>query len=109
MRDPRLSPSLLALHRDPGRDWTVDALAAESNISRSVFADRFQAVVGTAPLRYVTELRMQLASQWLTHQSLSIEVVAERLGYASQAAFSRAYKRVIGHSPGATRRPRAFR
>lgn len=52
---------------------------------------------------------MQLASQWLTHQSLSIEVVAERLGYASQATFSRAYKRVIENSPGATRRPRAFR
>ncbi|WP_312236442.1 helix-turn-helix transcriptional regulator [Stenotrophomonas sp.] len=83
-----------ALYRDPGRDWTVEALAAESNISRSVFADRFQTVVGTAPLRYVTELRMQLASQWLIHQSLSIEAVAERLGYASQAAFSRAYKRV---------------
>lgn len=108
MRDPRLSLSLLALHRDPGRDWTVEALAAESNISRSVFADRFQTVIGTAPLRYVTELRMQLASQWLTHQSLPIEVVADRLGYASQAAFSRAYKRVIGHSPGATRRGRAL-
>lgn len=49
---------------------------------------------------------MQLASQWLIHQSLSIEVVAERLGYASQAAFSRAYKRVMGHPPGATRRER---
>ena len=60
--------------------------------------------MGTAPLRYVTELRMHLASQWLTHQSLSIEVVAERLGYASQAAFSRAYKRVMGHSPGVARR-----
>jgi len=108
MRDPRLSLSLLALHRDPGRDWTVEALAAESNISRSVFADRFQTVIGTAPLRYVTELRMQLASQWLTHQSLPIEVVAERLGYASQAAFSRAYKRVIGHSPGTTRRGRVL-
>ena len=106
MRDPRLSLSLLALHRDPGRDWTVEALAAESNISRSVFADRFQTMIGTAPLRYVTELRMQLASEWLSHQNLSIEVVAERLGYASQAAFSRAYKRVMGHSPGATRRGR---
>lgn len=108
MRDPRLSLALLALNQDPGRDWTVEALAAESNISRSVFADRFQAVIGTAPLRYVTELRMQLASQWLTQQSLPIEVVAERLGYASQAAFSRAYKRVMGHSPGATRRGRGL-
>jgi transcriptional regulator GlxA family with amidase domain len=108
MRDPRLSLSLLALHRDPGRDWTVEALAAESNTSRSVFADRFQSVIGTAPLRYVTELRMQLASQWLSQQSLSIEVVAERLGYASQAAFSRAYKRVMGQSPGVTRRGRVL-
>lgn len=103
LRDPRLARAILALHREPGRDWTVAELAAESHISRSVFAERFQATIGTPPLRYATELRMRLASQWLTHERLSIDVVAQRLGYTSQAAFSRAFKRIIGQPPGARR------
>ncbi|MCZ8387860.1 AraC family transcriptional regulator [Achromobacter xylosoxidans] len=104
LRDPRLARAILALHRQPGRDWTVEELAAQCNVSRSVFAQRFQATIGTPPLRYATELRMRLASQWLSHERLPIDTVAERLGYTSQAAFSRAYKRVTGQSPGARRR-----
>jgi AraC-like DNA-binding protein len=103
LRDPRLAHALHALHRDPGRQWTVAELAAESNVSRSAFAQRFQATIGVPPLRYATELRMLLASQWLSQDAVPIEVVAERLGYASQAAFSRAFKRVTGCSPGASR------
>ncbi|MCL2894338.1 AraC family transcriptional regulator [Brenneria tiliae] len=103
LRDPRLARAILALHRNPGHDWTVAELAAESHISRSVFAQRFQATIGIPPLRYATELRMRLATQWLTHEKLSIEAVAQRLGYTSQAAFSRAYKRINGQSPGASR------
>ncbi|MEU7045063.1 AraC family transcriptional regulator [Streptomyces varsoviensis] len=103
LRDPRLARAILALHREPGRHWTVAELAAECNVSRSVFADRFQATIGVPPLRYATELRMLLAGQWLAQDTLSIQSVALRLGYTSQAAFSRAFKRVTGHSPGARR------
>lgn len=104
LRDPRLASALLALHREPARDWTVAQLAAHCNTSRSVFAERFQATIGIPPLRYATELRMRLASQWLSLERLPIEAVAQRLGYTSQAAFSRAFKRITGQPPGASRR-----
>ncbi|ALX14261.1 AraC family transcriptional regulator [Burkholderia cepacia JBK9] len=103
LRDPRLARAILALHRQPDRVWSVSELAAECHISRSVFAERFQATIGTPPLRYATELRMRVASQWLNHDRLPIETVALKLGYASQAAFSRAFKRVTGVPPGASR------
>ncbi len=103
LRDPKLARSILALHRQPGYEWTVADLAAQSHLSRSVFAQRFQATLGMSPLRYATELRMGLASQWLSQEKLSIDVIAQRLGYTSQAAFSRAYKRVKGQAPGASR------
>nr|WP_282448018.1 AraC family transcriptional regulator [Pseudomonas fragi] len=106
LRDPRLAGALLALHQQPGRDWTVAQLAEHCNTSRSVFADRFQVTIGMAPLRYVTELRMRLASQWLTLERLPIEEVAQRLGYTSQAAFSRAFKRITGKTPGLSRKVR---
>lgn len=103
LRDPRLARALLALHQQPGRDWSVAELAAQCHTSRSVFADRFQAILGIPPLRYATELRMRLASQWLTLERMPIETVAQRLGYTSQAAFSRAFKRITGQPPGAAR------
>lgn len=103
LRDPRLAGVIAALHRDPGRDWTVAELAAEMGSSRSVFAERFQTVTGMTPLRYVTDLRMRLAEQWIGRDRVAIETVAHRLGYGSQAAFSRAFKRVTGHPPGASR------
>lgn len=106
LRDPRLAGALLALHQQPGRDWTVEQLAEQCNTSRSVFAERFQLTIGMSPLRYVTEVRMRLASQWLTLERVPIEEVAQRLGYTSQAAFSRAFKRVTGTTPGLSRRLR---
>ncbi|MDE7548797.1 AraC family transcriptional regulator [Acetobacter fabarum] len=104
LREPRLSRAILALHRQPGHDWTVAELAAESGLSRSVFAKRFQETIGLTPLHYAGELRMRIARTWLAYDRMSIERVAERLGYASQAAFSRAYKRITGTSPGHSRR-----
>ncbi|NUA97888.1 helix-turn-helix domain-containing protein [Azospirillum melinis] len=103
LRDPRLGRVIAALHRDPGRDWTVAQLAAEMGSSRSVFAERFLAVTGMTPLQYVTELRMRLAAQWIGRENMPIETAAYRLGYGSQAAFSRAFKRVTGQPPGAAR------
>ncbi|AXB78897.1 AraC family transcriptional regulator [Novosphingobium sp. P6W] len=107
LRDPRLSRAILALHRDPRRNWSVAELAAECNVSRSAFAERFHATIALTPLRYATEMKMGLARQWLAQERLAIDTVADRLGYTSQAAFSRAFKRVTGQSPGASRRAQA--
>ena len=104
LKDPRLGRVLAAVHRDPGRNWTVESLASEMGSSRSVFAERFQAVTGMTPLRYVAELRMRLATQWMARGDLSTDAIAERLGYGSQAAFSRAFKRITGKPPGAAAR-----
>jgi len=104
LREPKLSRAILALHRHPGRDWTVADLAAESGLSRSVFAKRFQETIGVSPLRYAGDLRMRIARTWLAYDRMSIERVADRLGSTSQAAFSRAYKRITGTSPGYSRR-----
>lgn len=106
LRDPRLAGAIAALHRDPGRSWSLADLAAETGSSRSVFAERFHAVTGVTPLRYAAELRMRLATQWIGSEQMPIEAVAHRLGYASQAAFSRAFKRVTGHPPGLSRAAR---
>lgn len=103
LRDPRLGRVLLAVHRDPGRAWSVASMAAEMGASRSVFAERFLAVTGVTPLRYLADLRMRLAGQWITRDGLAIEEAAHRLGYSSQAAFSRAFKRITGTPPGGMR------
>lgn len=103
LRDPRLAQAILAIHREPGRDWSVAELAAESHISRSAFAERFQTTIGVPPLRYVTEVKMHLAVRWLSSENITVDTASQRLGYSSQAAFSRAFKRVTGKSPGAVR------
>ena len=103
LRDPRLAQAIVALHRDPGRPWSVAGLASEAGLSRSAFAERFQSLTGISPLRYVAEFRMRLASQWIGSEKMPIETVAGSLGYASQAAFSRAFKRITGHPPGTIR------
>lgn len=98
-RDPGIGRVLAAIHRDPTKDWTVEALANVMHASRSAFALRFANVVGQTPARYVAQLRMQEAKQWLVRDRLKIAVVARRLGYESEAAFSRAFKRIIGAPP----------
>ncbi|WP_017347324.1 AraC family transcriptional regulator [Pantoea sp. A4] len=105
LRDPRLSMAMAAMHRFPGENWTVERLAKEAGCSRSVFAGRFQQATGMTPLRYLTELRMRLATERL-NKGHAVEKVAFDLGYGSLAAFSRAFKRTVGHSPGALRSPR---
>ena len=109
LRDPRLGRVMLAIHRDPGRNWTVAGLAREMGSSRSVFAERFLSVTGMTPLRYLTEVRMRLAAQWIARGHMTIEAAAHRLGYGSQAAFSRAFKRVTGLPPGGVRTDQAAR
>ncbi|MCZ4059516.1 AraC family transcriptional regulator [Pantoea sp. LMR881] len=103
MRDPRLSQAIAAMHREPGENWTVERLARVAGCSRSVFAGRFLSATQMTPLRYLTELRMRLAVQRIVNNGEAVEAVAWQLGYGSLAAFSRAFKRIVGQSPGALR------
>nr|WP_225751865.1 AraC family transcriptional regulator [Pseudoclavibacter sp. Marseille-Q3772] len=105
--DDRLGPAIAAMHESPGRDWDVAALASVANVSRSLFSARFVAVVGETPMAYLTRLRMQQAQLLLVNDRLSVARVAELTGYGSEAAFSRAFRRVVGVSPGQWRRSTA--
>lgn len=107
LRDPKLSRAIHAMHRKPGESWTVEKLAREAGISRSVFAGRFLAATGSSPARYLAELRMRLAVQYISEARQPLESVAFQLGYSSLAAFSRAFKRIVGKPPGAVREPAA--
>ena len=99
MRDRRIGRALVAIHRRPGDRWTVESMAAEAHLSRSAFSERFSAVVGRPVASYLAQLRMHLASQWLRHPHSTIAEVAIRLGYESEASFSRAFKRLQGIRP----------
>ncbi len=104
LQDRQIGRALLLIHRDPARAWTVASLAAEAAMSRSAFAARFTELVGEGPMRYVTKWRMHLALTWLKEENGPLSDLAYRLGYQSEAAFNRAFKRVIGVSPGVARR-----
>jgi AraC-like DNA-binding protein len=107
LRDEQISTALGMIHAQPGRAWTVPALAAEVRMSRSAFAARFATLVGEAPLAYLIRRRMWLAAELLRTQSLSLGEVAERVGYDSEAAFSRTFKKHLGIAPGQYRRKQA--
>lgn len=97
--DERLSRALSALHATPVHPWTVPELAAVAAMSRSSFARHFNAVLGEPPLRYLARWRLHLASEMLRSGTLRVSDAAQRVGYASEAAFSRAFKACFGHSP----------
>lgn len=99
LSDDRIAQALKALHSAPYRAWTVSELAYIASMSRSTFAHHFSATVGEAPLRYLTRWRLHLASEMLSGGSMRVSEVAERVGYASDAAFSRAYKACFGRPP----------
>jgi AraC-like DNA-binding protein len=98
-RDPDIGRVLAAIHLNPSADWTMETLAKTMRGSRSSFAERFTRVVGETPARYVAQVRMHHARQWLSRDKARIGVVAQRLGYDSEASFSRAFKRVMGVPP----------
>lgn len=104
LQDQQIGRAILLIQRDPARAWTVVELANEVAMSRSAFAARFKELVGDAPIHYVTRWKMNLALTWLKEEDVSLTELAERLGYQSEAAFSRAFKRTIGVPPGAARR-----
>ncbi|MCU7885433.1 MAG: AraC family transcriptional regulator [Candidatus Thiodiazotropha sp. (ex Lucinoma annulata)] len=103
LRDKYVGKALAAIHREPEKDWTVASLAKEVGMSRSGFSARFTDLVGDSAMRYLTQWRMQLARAQLLETSDSLSVLANRLGYQSEAAFCRAFKRVFGVSPGSIR------
>ncbi len=104
LQDQQIGRAITLIHREPARDWTVAALAGEVAMSRSAFAARFTELVGEPAMGYVTRWRMHLALSALREAGVTVAALADRLGYRSEAAFSRAFKRVIGIPPGAVRR-----
>ena len=103
LRDPDIGKALAAIHQQAEKRWTVNSLAAEVHLSRSVFSERFSRLVGMSPMQYVTRWRMHLASSWIEEGHLTLSEVAQRLGYSSEAAFSRAFKRYLHVPPGSIR------
>jgi AraC-like DNA-binding protein len=104
LRDPAIGRALGLLHAKVDVDWTAEALARAVNMSRSAFADRFTTIVGQPPMRYLTGWRMQLAKHSLLESRRTIAQIAYEVGYDSEAAFSRAFRRECGSPPAAWRR-----
>jgi len=104
LRDPNIGRALSLLHASPAKAWSAEALAAEVGMSRSGFAERFTSLVGQPPMQYLALWRMQLAGQRLRESRDTIAKVGFSVGYESEAAFSRAFKREFGDSPAAWRR-----
>jgi AraC-like DNA-binding protein len=104
LRDPQIGRALAALHARPTEAWTAEALALEVGMSRSVFAERFASLVGQPPMQYLTLWRMHVAAQQLREGRGSVAQIGFAVGYESEAAFSRAFKRQFGTSPGSWRK-----
>ncbi|WP_067670722.1 AraC family transcriptional regulator [Nocardia miyunensis] len=100
LRDPDLAPALQAMHHDPASPWTVQSLGRLAGLSRSTFAQRFTTMVGMPPQTYLTWWRMTLAARMLREADVPLRTVATRVGYVSEYAFAKAFKREFGTSPG---------
>jgi AraC-like DNA-binding protein len=99
LADKQMSAAITAMHDSPGHRWTLQELGERVGMSRSIFAQKFKATVGTSPMEYLTRWRMLLAEDRLTNSSDPLSVIAHSLGYESDSAFSTAFKRVMGCSP----------
>jgi AraC-like DNA-binding protein len=104
MRDPAVGRALSLLHEKPAEDWTLERLSDAAALSRSSLHERFVHFIGQPPMQYLTHWRMQVASGLLRDTNAKLIEVALDVGYESEAAFSRAFKRVVGLAPGAWRR-----
>jgi AraC-like DNA-binding protein len=103
LRSPGVGKVLAAIHASPEQDWSVPALASIMGASRSRFSQAFKYSVGESPAKYVARIRMFQARSWIARDGMRVTVAADRLGYDSEASFSRAFKRVIGHPPSKAR------
>jgi AraC-like DNA-binding protein len=106
LRDPVLAPALAAIHAAPGHKWNLLTLAKEASVSVSLLDERFREVLGLAPIRYLTGWRMHVAKDLLRSTDLGVAAVAHRVGYDSEEAFSRAFKRETGMAPSSWRATR---
>ena len=104
LREPYVARALALLHHDLTRRWTVDDLGREVGLSRSALADRFIRLIGMPPMHYLASWRMQVATQKLRNTRASLAQVAKTVGYDSEAAFSRAFKKAFGLAPATWRR-----
>jgi transcriptional regulator GlxA family with amidase domain len=104
LRDAIVGRALALMHTNPARNWTAEDLAHEVHLSRSAFTERFTALIGQPPIRYLTQWRMQIATRKLRERRLSIAQIAFDVGYESEAAFSRAFRREFGAPPATWRR-----
>ena len=104
LRDRYVGRALGLLHGEPARDWTIEQLAGEVGLSRSALHERFVELIGQPPMQYLTQWRMQLAAKLLRESQAPVAAIALDVGYDSEAAFSRAFKRVTGRPPAAWRR-----
>ncbi len=102
--DPAVAAALRAMHEDPARPWTVPELSAVAGVSRATLGRRFTAAVGEAPLTYLTRWRMLTAARLLRETDAGLAAVGRRVGYASEFAFAKAFKREFGQAPGRYRR-----
>ena len=100
LHDPVVAPALAAMHADPARKWTLAELAREATVSATVLDNRFRTLLGLAPIRYLTTWRMHVAEDLLRSTTLPVTAIARRVGYSSDEAFSRAFKREHGKAPG---------
>ena len=106
LRDRHISAALRLMHARPEQTWTIEVLAREAGLSRSAFAERFAEVMGSPPMHYLANWRLQCAARLLEGQGVSIAQAAAAVGYESEAAFNRAFKKQVGLPPGAWRRAR---
>src|SRR5262249_49637124 len=104
LRDPAIGKALALMHMQVTRAWTVEDLASEVNMSRSAFAERFNSLIGHPPMKYLANWRMQLAAQKLRDSRQSVGQIAFDVGYESEAAFTRAFKREFGEPPATWRK-----
>ena len=104
---PSIGKVIAAIHAEPERDWRVPELAGLMGASRSRFAEAFTRTVGESPARYVAKVKMFQARRWIAQEGMRVAVAADRLGYDSEASFSRAFKRIVGQPPGSLRRSAA--
>jgi AraC family transcriptional regulator, alkane utilization regulator len=107
LKDPHVGQALRVLHAEPSRQWTVDRLAHEVATSRSALAERFTTLIGESPMKYLSNWRMHIAKQMLRDRTDNIQSIAERIGYESEPAFNRAFKKATGSPPATWRRAAA--
>jgi len=104
MRDRFVGRALALMHDEPARDWTVDELGRRVGLSRSALHERFAEMIGQPPMQYLANWRMQVGAGLLRNTNATVAAVAQEVGYESEAAFAKAFKRLVGHPPAAWRR-----